>query len=372
MLFREETEASAEAQLAAVDKALDDTYRKAKRAEEINGGVKTLNLATDSYIIFSDLHRGARNRADDFRYTERAYNAAMAYYYQMGHTLIVLGDIEELWEERPEKVFSAYPHTFELEAKFHKAGRYFRVWGNHDNEWRYADKVSKLRKMYEDKDYHGAPLQTYESLRFRVVDGDDELGYLFLVHGHQGDTKSERLATLSKLGVRYVWRQVQRLTGISLNYPTPARRVGLREKYNVAMYQWAERQQKIILIAGHTHRPVFMSQSHEEQIKKKIEKLERDMGDHPKAEQIKELAEWLAKLEWVMAQEMQKPGHEPKVEMRKPCYFNTGCCSFSDGDITGIEIGKGKIRLIRWPDKDRKPKPLELAEEPLKKVFGEL
>ena len=34
-----------------------------------------------------------------------------------------------------------------------------------------------------------------------------------------------------------------------------------------------------------------------------------------------------------------------------PCYFNTGCCSFPDGDITGLEIADGMIRLVRWPAK---------------------
>ncbi|MBL7747421.1 MAG: metallophosphoesterase, partial [Chitinophagaceae bacterium] len=32
----------------------------------------------------------------------------------------------------------------------------------------------------------------------------------------------------------------------------------------------------------------------------------------------------------------------------KPGYFNTGCCCFSDGDITGIEISGGCIRLVKW------------------------
>ena len=172
--------------------------------------------------------------------------------------------------------------------------------------------------------------------------------------------------------MRYVWRQIQRLTGVSLNFPTPARLVGLREKYNVALYQWAERQRKIVLIAGHTHRPVFMSQSHEEQIKKRVQKLQEEIGGQPTPEQIAEMAELLAELEWAMAQEQQRPGKEPRVEMRKPCYFNTGCGSFSDGDITGIEITGGRIRLIRWPDKNRQPKPHVLAEESLKDVFGEL
>jgi hypothetical protein len=32
----------------------------------------------------------------------------------------------------------------------------------------------------------------------------------------------------------------------------------------------------------------------------------------------------------------------------KPTYFNSGCCCFSDGDITGIEIADGCMRLIKW------------------------
>ncbi|MGZ3873449.1 MAG: metallophosphoesterase, partial [Mucilaginibacter sp.] len=29
-------------------------------------------------------------------------------------------------------------------------------------------------------------------------------------------------------------------------------------------------------------------------------------------------------------------------------YFNSGCCCFNDGDITGIEIADASIRLIKW------------------------
>ncbi len=38
----------------------------------------------------------------------------------------------------------------------------------------------------------------------------------------------------------------------------------------------------------------------------------------------------------------------PDFTAYKPSYFNTGCCCFSDGDITGIEIAEGMIRLIKW------------------------
>ena len=32
----------------------------------------------------------------------------------------------------------------------------------------------------------------------------------------------------------------------------------------------------------------------------------------------------------------------------KPSYFNSGCCCFRDGDITGIEITYEKIALVKW------------------------
>ena len=39
----------------------------------------------------------------------------------------------------------------------------------------------------------------------------------------------------------------------------------------------------------------------------------------------------------------------------KPTYYNSGCCCFVDGDITGIEIADGFIRLIKWKLKDESP-----------------
>jgi len=30
-----------------------------------------------------------------------------------------------------------------------------------------------------------------------------------------------------------------------------------------------------------------------------------------------------------------------------PCYFNTGCCLYSDG-LTAIEVADGDISLVRW------------------------
>src|SRR3712207_455103 len=93
----------------------------------------TLDVANARLIIFSDHHKGTRDGADDFARCERAYSAALGYYLEAGHRLVVLGDAEELWENRPDGVLAAYDDVLRLEADFHRAGRYERFWGNHDD-----------------------------------------------------------------------------------------------------------------------------------------------------------------------------------------------------------------------------------------------
>lgn len=349
--------------LARVEKALDAAFDRASERESREGAT-SLDISSMRCIIFSDLHRGARNGADDFRRTERIYNAALAYYFRLGYTLVLLGDVEELWEERPKPVLGAHEYTINLEAQFHQQGRYIRIWGNHDDEWQYESRV----KRHLVPLYNGTPLRVPESLKIRIVDGAQELGTLFLVHGHQGDAKSDQFSGISRLVVRYIWRPIQRLTHFSFN--GPAKDWALREKYNIAMCRWAEKQEKLVLIAGHTHRPVFSSQSHEAEIAAKLELLEKELSSMPTREQLESLAILEAELEWIRAQEGQMPGREHSVPEAKPCYFNAGCCCFSDGDITGIEIADKGIRLVRWPDKAGEPEPHVLAEDSLEKVLS--
>lgn len=54
----------------------------------------------------------------------------------------------------------------------------------------------------------------------------------------------------------------------------------------------------------------------------------------------------------------------------KPNYFNTGCCCFDDGDITGIEIAGGKIKLIKWKyNGDSASERIVLEETELKNLL---
>jgi hypothetical protein len=52
----------------------------------------------------------------------------------------------------------------------------------------------------------------------------------------------------------------------------------------------------------------------------------------------------------------------------KPSYFNSGCCCFIDGDITGIEIEDGKIRLIKWTLQNEIPQRQLLEEISLEEL----
>ena len=132
-----------------VAEALDQAWERALEGKKSVS--RDVDLGSARFIVFSDQHRGIRNGADDFRSCERAYNSALAYYFAAGHTLIELGDVEELWEERPAAVLDKYKHSLELSAKFHQAGRYLRVYGNHDDVWSFDDEVGRLlRPIYGD------------------------------------------------------------------------------------------------------------------------------------------------------------------------------------------------------------------------------
>ena len=344
--------------------ALDEAFQRSLE-QEASEGEQVLDLDRSRFVIFSDHHKGGRDGADDFRLCERAYNAALAYYDRLGYTLAVMGDVEELWEERPETVLKAYPHTFELEAKFHMNGRYLRFWGNHDDDWSHPDLVEKwLRPALG-----GNPIHVRESLILHVRDGETELGRLFLVHGHQGTLDSDRIAPISRILVRWFVRPFQRITKRSFN--TPSKDFLLRYVLDSEMYSWSERQQKLVLITGHTHRPVFKSESREEIIRKSLQEAEAKLAKGRQSQRLRQdIAELAAEMEWILAQNQQSPKNVPIKELKKPSYFNTGCCAFLDGDVTGLEFNEGEIRLVRWPDDEDAPKPKVLAKAKLKDVFA--
>jgi hypothetical protein len=56
----------------------------------------------------------------------------------------------------------------------------------------------------------------------------------------------------------------------------------------------------------------------------------------------------------------------------KPSYFNSGCCCYNDGNITGIEIAGGKISLVKWSLENNIPTRSVLEEKELAELIKDL
>ena len=96
----------------------------------------------------------------------------------------------------------------------------------------------------------------------------------------------------------------------------------------------------LLLITGHTHKPVFASGLY---------------SDHPN--------NTVNETKIAVAEKQSK---------LKPTYFNSGCCCYNDGDITGIEIGSGKISLVKWHWDNNTSQRSVLEEKELADLVKEL
>ncbi len=329
-----------------VSRGLDRVYASA-RSEALE-----ISLDEARLLVLSDQHRGMRDGADDFERCDAAYCAALTSGFASGHTLVVLGDAEELWECRPAEVVAAHGGSLGIEAGFHRAGRYHRVIGNHDDHWDRPEAVQELLGPL-----FGPGLRMRQGLLLRFFEGDRRSGELFLVHGHQGTCAGDHQRGPMRCIVRHLWRHFQRITHCKLT--TPAKDHALRTRHDRAVHAWAARRPGLALVSGHTHKPVFESIDHLGRLEAREAAL-RSAGDSAGAEALRQEA----------ALRRQKSGG-PALALARPCYFNTGCCSFLDGDVTGIEISEGKIRLLRWPAGGSST-PMVLEEAPLRKVFEAL
>lgn len=308
------------------DKALNRAYQRAYRHRV---------RPYERFVILSDQHKGARDLADDFQQCETTYLTALDYYYQSGYILVILGDAEELWEQGVKEVLDAYENVLSSEGRFYP-GRYLRIYGNHDNLWRDPAKVRQyMEPFFPD-------IKVYEGLILEISDlPDQQNGQIVLLHGHQGTLDSDIFDFLPPL-VLPLYRIFQNLTGFGRT--TPAQDACLRSLQDTQMYRWVRTLTNTILIAGHTHRPVWSSMTHLEKLLWQFHELLDLEPDQRPGDYHARVAELLLAIE---EREKSTPPCDDTIKTR-PCYFNTGCCRFADGDITGIEIENGLIRLIKW------------------------
>lgn len=268
------------------------------RLEEVYRSAERICIDKNSKIVcMSDCHRGVGNRGDNFLSNQNLFFAALKYYYEKGFSYIELGDGDELWENRRmDRIVDMYGDIFQILSKFYQSGRFMMLYGNHDcvkKERNFMEKACDLRHC-------SCPCCSCADCGQRLFEGmearesvlllDRSTGHeLLLLHGHQGDLLNDTLWPLARFLVRYVWRPLE-LMGI-YDPTSAARNYKKRNKTERYLDDFAKKKQ-ILLMAGHTHRPV-----------------------------------------------LPKPGES--------FYLNDGSCVHPRG-ITAMEIANGGLTLVKW------------------------
>ena len=278
------------------------------------------------YIVLSDCHRGDGSAGDEFARNSLIYKCALEYYLAEGFTYIELGDAEELWENDAfEQIYITHTSVYDLLRRFHDPDpnrtRYLKVWGNHDEVWR--EDTSPLHALFTG-------IKVHEAVRLNF-NGTT----ILLFHGHQADAKCSGIgARFSKFVVRHIWPPLQR---IGFCDPTrAAENPGRCNEIDEALYHLARGRNidtslsrwrpndtsPLIVVAGHTHRPVYANLSLTER-----RFLETGIGTLGVRRKHK----------------------------ADPVYYNTGSC-VHPRCITGIEITPGAptdtspfhFTLVKW------------------------
>jgi predicted phosphodiesterase len=313
--------------------ALSDLFTKILEKKREKGLIIALDASKDNFIILSDQHKGAKNGADDFMDCESTYVFALDYYYQRNFQYICLGDGEELWENNLFAVKAANKLSIEKERLFVERNAFIKIYGNHDLFWDQDPFAAlQLKSMY------GTAVKIYEGIVLQTMLADKQLN-IFLTHGHQGDKQSDG-NWFSKFFVARIWGPLQSYLRINPN--TPAYNSQLKTLHNSLMYEWSSRQRDLILITGHTHQPVFESLTLLENLVKQLDIARFNKDD----KQVSSLETE------IKSRQIELPVAPNFYDKVLSTYFNSGCCCFSDGDITGLEITDGYIRLVKWKTTD--------------------
>jgi UDP-2,3-diacylglucosamine pyrophosphatase LpxH len=260
-------------------------------------------------VLMSDCHRGDGSWADDFSKNQNIYFAALTHYYKENFTYIEIGDGDELWENSKfSDIKQVHGDVFWLLSQYYNEGRLYLIYGNHDmvkKDMRFIK--FNLNEYFNEPERRFSPLfksiRIHEGLVLRHRTTGDKI---FLVHGHQVDCLNNQWWKLARFLVRYLWRP---LTTFGVNDPTrTAKNYKKKDTVEKRLTDWVMREKKM-LIAGHTHRPMF-------------------------------------------------------PEVNEPPYFNDGSC-VHPRCITAIEIVEGCIYLVKWNVKTKNDGTLFIGREVL-------
>lgn len=279
----------------------------AKRLSEVFHAAKKIPIDNSSKIVLmSDCHRGDGSQSDNFSNNQILFFSALNYYYEENFTYIELGDGDELWKNRNyEQIIAVHSDAFWLISKFYQEGRFYMLYGNHDMEKKYQKfRSDTCHTYFNESENKLVPLlpdiAIAEGLVLVYTNTGDEI---FLTHGHQGELLNDKFWRIGRFLVRYIWRPLEL---IGVKDPTIVTNTSLKEENPTEnnLSNWAS-SKKQMLIAGHTHHPVF-----------------------------------------------PKVGESP--------YFNDGSC-VHPRCITAIEITNGTICLVKWAITPREDRTLYIA-----------
>jgi UDP-2,3-diacylglucosamine pyrophosphatase LpxH len=237
-----------------------------ERLDEIwaNPSVPTLKIKGNKYILFSDFHLGDGGRADDSWENRHVIRTALEYYGGLKYTLLLLGDIEEMWQFDLPEIRARYDGTIYRAMRGFGDNRVIRVFGNHDGDWCIRPDPAKNKTARH--------LQATEAVK--LIDEKGKARIL-LVHGHQGDTHADKNSWSSRIVVRLfrLFEPAAVMLGI---VHAPKMRHEVVKYYERVMYSWAKKV-KTILICGHSHNAIFASQSYADRLREQISQLKRQI-----------------------------------------------------------------------------------------------
>jgi UDP-2,3-diacylglucosamine pyrophosphatase LpxH len=288
-----------------------------------------LSLDDDqNIVIISDFHMGNGRKSDDFLHNGKMVETILrGYYLKNDWHLILNGDIEELQKFPLQKIRERWESMYSLFTEFHKKKKLFKVCGNHD--------IKLLLELSHKKIF---PLHDGVNLNWCNQD-------FFIYHGHQSSAFYSQFNKIIEFIIHYIVKPLG-IKNISDRDNNWKKHRLEKQSYSFSQYK------RIVSIIGHTHRPLFESQSRKEMLRYKIEYLLRNYRDasfekHKSLKtKIKDLKKELDELNKEdkfgdLTQSIYSDG------IPVPCLFNSGCAIGKRG-ITCIELSKGKISLTYW------------------------
>ena len=282
-----------------------------KRLSKAYRNAKILDFDNDSkFILFSDCHRGDNSFADDFANNRNIYFHALKHYYSEGFQYCELGDGDELWENTKfESILNAHKNVYMLMKLFHKDDRLHMIFGNHDMVYSNPNYVKNHLSTYFDAKTE-QDIELFKDITYHegiVLKHCDSGQEVFLTHGHQADWWNYIFWRWSRFMVRVLWKPLN-VMGIA-DPTSPAKNYKELIKVERRTKKWIADNNNKLTIVGHTHRPRF-----------------------------------------------PQPGDI--------AFFNDGSC-VHPRSITGIEIEKGAISLIKWHIATREDGTLQIVKTQL-------